>query len=548
MRLPFDVDGPVTQSMVTSDGAHLDADVYRPKASGDFPVLLMRQPYGRKIAATVVYAHPAWYAAHGFIVVVQDVRGRGTSGGAYRLFEDDLRDGSETVAWAAALPGSIGKVGMYGFSYQGVTQLLALASGAPALATICPAMCGYDIYSDWAYEGGAFCFSNGLGWGIQMAAEQARIAGDEPAFTALLAASRNLPLNEPRPYRPKVVEEYGGYAHYPDWIGHPKRDAYWERISPRAALAGKPIDIPVLHIGGWYDGFFTGTVGFWKDAAARATAPQKLVVGPWTHIPWGRVVGAVDMGDTAVSDIDRRQIEWFDRTLKGIENDAFAGPAVRLFDLTAKTWRGFDAWPSGKVIRHLASDGLAATTASGRLLADAPEKAATDRFVHDPWRPAPSLGGHNAIPGGMQNRAAIDDRTDIATYTSEPLDAPLTLAGEVSATLHISADQPSHDVSAILSRVTPAGQVFNLTQGYARVEAGHDAPVTVAMRATCATLEKGDALRLSVAAANYPAFAVNPGTGADPADVRLIDCRITTISIASGGDSGSLVTLPIIPT
>ena len=544
MRLPYEVDGPVTQSMVTSDGVRLDADIYRPRGEGPFPVLLMRQPYGRKIAATVVYAHPAWYTAHGYIVVIQDVRGRGTSEGKYRLFVDDVRDGGETVAWAAELPGSTGKVGMYGFSYQGVTQLLALASGAPALATICPAMCGYDVYGDWAYEGGAFCFSGGLGWGLQMAAEQARIAGDETAYLALLSASRNPPLNEARPYMPKVAEEFAGYAHYPDWVAHPTRDEYWQSLAPRDALAGKPIDIPMLHIGGWYDGFLMGTLGFWKDAAKRTTSLQKLVVGPWTHIPWGRVIGGVDMGTNAVSTIDERQVAWFDHILKSAA--APETPVVELFDLVTKEWRSFDAWPEPATPHFLASKGLSATTASGSLGAAKTADAVPDRIVHDPWRPAPSLGGHNAYPGGMQNRASLDDRTDVATYTSAPLGAPLSLVGEVSVSLAVSADQPSYDVSAILSRVTPGGQVFNLTQGHARVEGAPDGLVNVAMRATCATLQPGDALRLSLAAANYPAFAVNPGTGTAPLDTRLIDCRVTTLTIICGGESGSFITLPIV--
>ena len=544
MRLPYEVDGPVTQSMITSDGVRLDADVYRPRGEGNFPVLLMRQPYGRKIAATVVYAHPSWYAAHGYIVVIQDVRGRGTSEGKYRLFVDDVRDGGEAVAWAAGLPGSTGKVGMYGFSYQGVTQLLALASGAPALATICPSMCGYDIHSDWAYEGGAFCFSGGLGWGLQMAAEQARIAGDEKAYIALLSASRNPPLNEARPYMPKVAEEFGSYAHYPDWVAHPTRDEYWQSFAPLDALAGKSINIPMLHIGGWYDGFLMGTLGFWKQAASRTSTLQKLVVGPWTHIPWGRIIGAVDMGAGAVSTIDERQIEWFDHILKNAA--APARPDVELFDLVTQEWRGFEAWPDTASPRFLASKGLSTTTASGSLGGEKTSDAVPDRIVHDPWRPAPSLGGHNAYPGGMQNRASLDDRTDVATFTSEPLEAPLALAGEVSVSLAVSADQPSYDISAILSRVTPAGQVFNLTQGYARIDGTPAGLVKVAMRATCATLQPGDALRLSLAAANYPAFGVNPGTGDAPLDTRLIDCRVTTLTVVSGGENGSFISLPVL--
>src|SRR5690349_16264632 len=111
-----------TVSMRTRDGVRLDADVYRPIGRGSFPVLLMRQPYGRRIASTVVYAHPQWYASHGYIVVIQDVRGAGTSEGAFRLFENERNDGADTLAWAASLVGGNGRVGMYGFSYQATTQ------------------------------------------------------------------------------------------------------------------------------------------------------------------------------------------------------------------------------------------------------------------------------------------------------------------------------------------------------------------------------------------------------------------------------------------
>lgn len=150
-------------SMHTADGTRLDADVWRPAGAGPWPVLLMRQPYGRSIASTVTYAHPAWYAAHGYLVVIQDVRGRGTSEGVFRLCEDEQADGVETVAWAAALPGSSGRVGMYGFSYQGMTQLFAAAGRPPALKAIAPAMAAWDVRADFATEGGAFRWQSGFG-------------------------------------------------------------------------------------------------------------------------------------------------------------------------------------------------------------------------------------------------------------------------------------------------------------------------------------------------------------------------------------------------
>src|SRR5262249_4471335 len=155
-----------------ADGIELATDVYRPVAAGPHPVLLMRQPYGRRIASAVVFAHPAWYAAHGYIVAIQDVRGRGDSGGEYRVFVDDVDDGAAALDWAANLAGASGKVGMYGFSYQGTNQLLAMAGargrGGKRPDAVAPTMAGWSIRDDWACEGGAFRLAGNIGWACQM--------------------------------------------------------------------------------------------------------------------------------------------------------------------------------------------------------------------------------------------------------------------------------------------------------------------------------------------------------------------------------------------
>jgi putative CocE/NonD family hydrolase len=525
---------PTTASMRTRDGVRLDADIYRPDGAGPWPVLLMRQPYGRKIASTVVYAHPSWYARHGYLVVIQDVRGSGTSEGAFRLFEHERADGADTLAWAAALPGSNGRVGMYGFSYQAVTQFLALAGalddGGPKPGALCPAMAGWSLQSDWAYEGGAFCLAGNMGWALQMGAERARLAGDAAAFAAMQAAARSLPLHEERMAWPAVLERYGHYTHYADWIGNPQPGGYWDRISPQAALGGRTGDVPMLHVGGWYDQMLDGTLAG-HAAMAGSAAPQRLVVGPWGHIPWGRRVGSIDFGPDASSPIDREQLSWFDRFLK----DRGDTPSpVCLFDLGARAWRDFAAWPDpAPQTWHLSSTGLAtARTEDGRLDRAPPTLPWRDTIVHDPWRPLPSLGGHDGQPPGPQDRGALDGRTDVACYTSTPLAAPLRLAGRVSAEIDVAADAPSHDLLAVLSQVTPDGRALTLTQGYLRRSG--PGPCTVALRAICTTVPAGAALRLSLQGSSFPAFTVNPGSGAGAADSRLFDCRIVTLTITGG--------------
>lgn len=274
-----------TASMQTRDGLRLDADIYRPQSKDTFPVLLMRQPYGRKIASTVVYAHPRWYAAQGYIVVIQDVRGRGTSEGDFKLFAREIEDGFDTVNWASQLPGSTGDVGMYGFSYQGMTQLYAAIAKPAPLKTLCPAMLAWDLYADWAYEGGAFCLQANLGWAVQLAAETARLRGDAQAYSVLYAASRQLPFYNPSPLFTESLRKYDSF--YYEWLESPYPGEYWERLSPKFRMQ---VNLPMLHVGGWFDPYLRGTLNFYQDAA-RSKFPQNLIIGPWAHLPWGRKVG-----------------------------------------------------------------------------------------------------------------------------------------------------------------------------------------------------------------------------------------------------------------
>lgn len=539
------VSGPRTVMMRCPDGVELATDIYRPEAPGPHPVLMMRQPYGRRIASAVVFAHPAWYAAHGYIVLIQDTRGRGDSGGAFRLFADDVADGAAALAWAADLPGANGKVGLYGFSYQGVNQFLALAGarGGKRPDAIAPTMAAWTIRDDWAFEGGAFRLAGSIGWACQMAAEQARLAGDAVAFAALAAAGRGAPLNGERPGLPDALVRHAHYSHYQDWIADDP--AYWATIAPAAHLADDPLDVPALHIGGWQDTMLAGTLAAHAAFTAAGRAPQRLVIGPWTHMPWGRHVGALDLGPEAGSCVDAEQIAFFDAHLRGVG----APPTgVKLFDVGQRAWRSFAAWPpSGEIAFHLGSNGLAATTVCDGALAPEPGPEGCDWLVHDPWRPAPAVGGASGQPAGFHNRAAVDDRGDVAVYTAAPCGAPLDLVGDIAVELDVVADQPSHDLACSLSLVTPDGRAVTLTTGMLRVgDANAPGPRRVALAPVCCTVPAGTALRLSVQAAAWPAVMINPGPHAATAETRLIDCAVTTLRIRHGGRSASRIILSVV--
>jgi uncharacterized protein len=539
LTLPLDVSP-------TAGEITLEADVYYPQGEGPFPVLLMRQPYGRAIASTVVYAHPRWYASHGYIVVIQDVRGRGSSGGEFDLFRHEAEDGYATVQWAASLPQSSGAVGMYGFSYQGMTQLYAAARRPPALKAIAPAMVGYDLYADWAYENGALPLQIGLGWALQLAAETARRRGDAAAYQALFAAGHRLPLDEAHPARPAVLSTYAPESFFHQWLDHPQPDAYWQALQPDLSQ----VNLPMLHIGGWYDPYLRGDLRLYRQMLAQGDAPQALWIGPWGHLPWGRRVGAVDFGPAADSPVDAVQLRWFDRWLKGKTPTEDPAP-VQLFVIGPNRWQGREHWPQAtEQILYLGSTGLAGLRQDDGVLSPDPGgDRGEDVLVHDPWRPVPSLGGHCGLPAGPFDRAAIDSRTDVLTYTTAPLTAPLTLVGTPEVTIHCCADAPSFDLSLVISQVHPGGAVVNLTQGQGRVDSHAPAtpqPVVLPLQPIACTLPVGHCLRLSVAAACFPAYAVNSGTGQPPGHAPQLDHRIITLTIAHGADWASHLRLPAI--
>ncbi|WP_262730852.1 CocE/NonD family hydrolase [Alloalcanivorax marinus] len=527
---------PEVVSMRTRDGVRLDADLYVPEGDGPFPALLMRQPYGRRIASTVTYAHPSWYAAQGYLVVIQDVRGRGTSEGRFEPFINEQRDGEDTLEWLAALPACNGRVGMYGFSYQGVTQLFAAASGHPALQAIAPAMTGFRLDRDWAYEGGAFRLQNSLSWAAQLGAESDRRDGNHERFAQRYRLGHGPGADELiDPASPAVRDLLGG-TFYGDWLDRSLDSDYWEERSVAGCLP--VVDLPALHVGGWFDSFLTGTFATFEHLRAGA-AHQRLVIGPWTHLPWTPAVGQAWLGDAAQSTIDTLQLRWFDHFLKGHDTGVDRDPTVQLYDLRANRWRAYADYPPAPGTRlPLASDGSAGFDIGGGRLGATGEPV-VDTLIHDPWRPVPAVGGHLAPSPGIHDRTVVDARPDVLTYTGAPLGEDHQLAGPVSVTLNAAADADSFDLCAVLSVVDADGRARNLTQGYTRARG--NGPVTVDLRGTCALLRAGERLRLSVSGACYPAYALNDGSGRAPGAIRAADLRILTLSVNT---QGSWVELP----
>ncbi|ABB56626.1 CocE/NonD family hydrolase [Synechococcus elongatus] len=536
---------PVQQealSLWTSDGIRLDADLYRPQTGEPLPLLLMRQPYGRAIASTVVYAHPRWYAEQGYLVLVQDVRGCGSSTGEFQLFAHEAADGAETIAWAQQLPGCNGRIGLYGFSYQGMTQLYAASQASGAVRAIAPAMLGPDLYRHWATEGGAFRLQLSLAWALQLAGLQAQRQQDQQAWQQLRAAGQQLQSEAGIQAAETLLRSIDPHSFYFDWQRSPE-DAYWTAIAPNLA----PIDLPALHIGGWFDPYLNGTIATYEILKQQTTTPQWLRIGPWAHLPWGRKAGAIDFGPTAISPIDELQVRWFDAWLKDQPERLQDEPAIAVFEMGRNQWRSLADWPTGtSQVWSIASDGLAAMRSDrGQLQRAAADRETFDVVVHDPWRPVPNLGGHNGLAAGPQERSGLEERSDILKYRSQPLSSDLLICGQPRLYLICESDRPSWDLCVVLSRQTARG-LWDFSQGFRRIaQAEAGVGYWVDLQPTCQRLLAGDRLCLSISLAAYPAFAVNPGQSGQPTATVPAEARIITLQVQSAGSFLELPTVAI---
>ncbi|QQM31613.1 CocE/NonD family hydrolase [Martelella lutilitoris] len=496
------------------DGVVLAADVYRPAGEGDWPVLLMRQPYGKAIASTVVLAHPSWYARHGYLVVVQDVRGMGASEGDFDCLRQELSDGAETVDWARGLEGANGKIGLYGFSYQAITQYLALAGGARVDA-MAPAMGSFAPEKDWAYEGGAPRYAGMVGWAKQMALLKAAHDGDRETHAALSVLGG---LDETARY----LMDRPDLSHLKRWMDNDAAD--WDQVSPARLLREVSLDIPVLHTGGWYDFMLEGTLAADRAFRNASSETTHLAIGPWTHIPWNGASGSVRMPEAEAFSVDRANVAFFDFYLKGKGDSP---PALTVFDLGERAWRTFRRLPATtEKTMALCSGGLAATLANDGRLGDEPGDG-EDVLVSDPFRPAPLVGGHVGEPSGFVDRAPADDRSDVAVYTTAPFAQPFTVCGPVRADITISTEAPVFDLVATLSLVSPTGGANVIQTGIARTK-NTGAPVSVGLRAAYVTAPAGFSLRLSLQAAAWPAFSLH---AQDPASADGMNAQPLTLAI-----------------
>jgi putative CocE/NonD family hydrolase len=526
-----------------SDGVELISDHYYPPGQGPHPTLLMRQPYGRAIASTVVYAHPVWFARHGYNVVIQDVRGRGDSGGEFYPFKFEGRDGRETISWLRTRPESNGRVGMYGFSYQGLTQLLAASEQPEGLQSIAPGMTAHDLYHGWFYHHGALRLASSLGWGLQMLKADARRrrlrgASDrlDQAWANLAAQTSLLPFGEHPAVRGEGLPQY-----VCDWFAHSKPCQYWTSLDLSQTL--DRICVPALHISGWYDTYLKGSIDGFRALSERAgnvfaREHQYLVAGPWQHVPWGDRIGAANFGRDALLDTNAILLRWFNHWLKD-SGEFSREPRIRHFDLGENCWRQADAWPTKpNYTLYLHSAGRANSRKGDGTLSASPPSAEepSDVFVYDPEVPVLAPGG-SAAASGQFDQAVLEMGNNVLVYTTAPLGEALRLFGTPRVSLYCATSTVYTDFTAKLVRVRPGGAADFLCIGVARsswlfAEKGYTADAIhrweFDLEPTSCSFAAGDCIRLEVASSAFPLYDRNPGSDVASSRATSWDWRLST--------------------
>jgi len=487
-----------TETVLMADGVGLTTDVYLPTTgAGPWPVLMIRTPYGRAGLLETATGYQAYDVA---AVVVQDLRGRPTSGGVDCIFRCDgtgaVQDGVDTLDWIDLQTWSDGQVVSYGGSALGVVQYMLAPAAHPTHEAMWTIMATPNFYDDALFPGGVFRESMVTGW----------LGGQGSSFFLT------------------------------DIANHPLADSFWDPVQTADQVAD--VQVPTVHVGGWYDIFSQGTLdafmGYQHQGGAGALGRQKLIMGPWVHgeprMEAGELTYPTSALDTPYG-IDTQLLLWLAHHLGIAPNqpEIDAIPTVQYYVMgdvndafaPGNQWRSANDWPIPAALSRYYLH------AGGDLSGVCPDQTSpASSYTYDPSDPSPTLGGANLnIPAGSYNQAAVEARGDVLVFTSSILTAPLEITGRVRAHLWVSINTVDTDVMVRMTDVYPDGRSMLVLDGAARLASrgvndaislltpGELVPVVVDLASTSIILAPGHRLRISVTSSNWPRFRANPNDG-----------------------------------
>jgi len=544
------------------DGVTLRADIYRPDTDARLPVLVYRTPYDKTLAA-IEHATHLRAVERGYVVVLQDVRGRYASDGIFEPYRNEGPDGYDTIEWAAVQDWSNGDVGTFGLSYPGAVQWLAAVESPPHLKAMVPAMT-YAAPGKFFYTNGIFDLS-WLPWIYFNIAPDARMrlgldgATREDEVARLWERDRDMILGYlPLLELPLLREEAPFYF---EWLRHPPDDEWWSWADIRGRY--DRTDAAVLNISGWYDDPYgpTGAITNYTGLVSARNATERrtqLILGPWKHgvaETEARQLGELDFGPDAGIDYDATLLRFFDQYLKGKHNGLRREPPVRYWVMGENAWHSADRFPPADVRTETLC--LRSAGDVGHLGGCEEEsQQASVSFRSDPDNPV--LDPYDTFE--PHDYRALAERSDVLVFDTADLTEAVTVAGHITAKLFVSCDCRDFDLWVRLLDIYPDGRAISLmspggdaqrvsyrdqTAGRQLLEPGEIYRVSMDGLITANRFDVGHRIRVQVSAAFSPYVARNLQTG--ESETTSSESVAATITIHLDDEHRSTLELPVLP-
>ena len=546
------------------DEVILRAEILLPSAEGKFPALVYRTPYGKHFALKE-YKTFEKAAARGYAVVVQDVRGRYASDGEFVAYQNEGRDGFDTIEWTAKQPWCDGNVGTFGLSYPGAVQWLAAVENPPHLKAMVPAMT-FSTPRNFFYSGGVFDGS-WLDWIWVNIAPDLRqhknLAGPRTHEEALESWKRQHERMEAFVPLRDLPDLKDVAPFYYEWLAHSPADPWWDWAEMRNKY--KRVHAAVLNLSGWYDeaygpdGATTNFNGLLETRKGDKDPRTHTIIGSWTHGGQEKTsAGQRDFGQNSAIDYDALIFRWMDHYVRGIDNGVEREKPVRLFVMGKNTWRDEDAWPLARAEKrsyYLRSESNSARFA--RLNQTPPNRPGSyNEFVSDPSHPL--TDPYSAY--GAHDYRSFAGRKDVVVYDSDPLLVDTEVTGPVHAEMYVSADVPDIDLWVRLLDVAPDGTAFNLMSPGLDVlrasfrnekeqpellKPGDIYKLSLDGMLTSNVFRAGHQIRIQVSGAFFPHFLRNLQSG----ESEITSSKMCTarVRIHHDPDHRSRIELPVVP-
>jgi len=565
------------------DGVSLATDVYRPDGDGPFPTLIYRVRGSRSSAfiTGLLMVNPLEAVRRGYVVVIQEVRGRAASEARWHPFVHERHDGEDCLNWVLAQPWCDGRLGSYGTAYSAETALAMAALGREELKALVVLGTGADYHDGWVYTSGAFELGWNIYWAYMTLSESiSRLDIDEAERAALKRQYAQAIINAPEMAARLPITDHPlllrcGELQYHEWLEHPDYDDYWAAFDVLADA--ERMSVPILSIAGWHDNFLKSHMDLYRAMSARAHEPgrshHRLLIGPWEHVNYVNPfstsrTGAIEFGPAAASGAGISGpllLDWFDRWIK----DEPTGPdgGVRYWQLGVDEWRETPSWPPPHEVTpmYLRSGGRANSSYGDGLLSALPPSPGEpcDSYIYDPLDPVPTVGGKTLMPtimgAGIQDQSEVEEREDVLCYTSALLTEPLEIAGPVRVTLWAASSAIDTDFTAKLVDVSPAGFAAILADGIVRARhrespktrsaplvPGEPVELSIDLWDLAHTFRAGHRLRVEISSSNFPRFDRNMNTGHELGADGAQDALSAAQQILHDAEHPSALLLPVL--